>query len=240
MNIFLGVISIFITFILVVLIEKLFKKEGLFVWIGISTIIANILVCKSVNFLGFTTSLGNVMFASNFLATDILCEKYSAKESRKAIILGVVSQLIFVVTTQLALAYIPSSEDLSHEAMLGLFSINLRVSIASVSMYFVSNMFDIYLFEKIKKKYPNKLWLRNNVSTIISNCLENYIFSLLAFLGIFEIQTIIEIATVASVIEMIIALLDTPFLYLARCQIGENISVDSMNKNFKIYKKDRN
>lgn len=229
MNIFLGVISIFITFILVVFIEKLFKKEGLFVWIGISTIIANILVCKSVDFLGFTTSLGNVMFASSFLATDILCEKYSAKESRKAIILGVVSQLIFVVTTQLALAYIPSSEDLSHEAMLGLFSINLRVSIASVSMYFISNMLDIYLFEKIKKKYPNKLWLRNNASTIISNCLENYIFSLLAFLGIFEIQIIFEIATVASVIEMIIAILDTPFLYLAKSKIGENISFDSIN-----------
>ncbi len=225
MNILLGVISIFITFTLVVIIERLFKKEGLFVWIGISTIIANILVCKSVDFLGFTTSLGNVMFASTFLATDILCEKYSARESRKAIMLGVISQLIFVATTQLALAYIPSSEDLSHNAMTELFSINLRVSIASVSMYFISNMFDIYLFESIKKKYPNKLWLRNNASTIISNCLENYVFSILAFLGIFEIQTIFEIATVASIIEMFIALVDTPFLYLAKSKIGQSIKL---------------
>ena len=216
MNIILGIISIFLTFTLVVLIERLFKKEGLFVWIGISTIIANILVCKSIELFGFTTSLGNVMFASNFLATDIMCEMYGTKESRKAIILGVVAQIIFVATTQLALAYIPSNEDLSHEAMLGLFSLNLRVSIASVSMYFASNMFDIYLFERIKRRFPNKLWLRNNVSTIVSNCLENYIFTMLAFLGIFEIQTILEIASVASIIEMIIALLDTPFLYLAK------------------------
>lgn len=223
MNIILGVISAFITFSFVVLIEKIFKKEGLYVWIGISTIIANILVCKSIDILGFTTNLGNVMFASNFLATDIICEKYNSKESKKAIILGVMAQLIFVVTTQLALAYIPSTEDLSHEAMLGLFSINLRVSLASVSMYFISNMFDIYLFEKIKKKHPKELWLRNNVSTIISNCLENYIFALIAFLGIFEIQTIIEIATVASVIETIIAILDTPFLYIAKSKIGENL-----------------
>lgn len=223
MNIILGVISAFITFSFVVLIEKIFKKEGLYVWIGISTIIANILVCKSIDILGFTTNLGNIMFASNFLATDIICEKYNSKESKKAIILGVMAQLIFVVTTQLALAYIPSTEDLSHEAMLGLFSINLRVSLASVSMYFISNMFDIYLFEKIKKKHPKELWLRNNVSTIISNCLENYIFALIAFLGIFEIQTIIEIATVASVIETIIAILDTPFLYIAKSKIGENL-----------------
>lgn len=216
MNIILGIISIFLTFTLVVLIERLFKKEGLFVWIGISTIIANILVCKSIELFGFTTSLGNVMFASNFLATDIMCEMYGTKESRKAIIIGVVAQIIFVATTQFALAYIPSIEDLSHEAMLGLFSLNLRVSIASVSMYFASNMFDIYLFERIKRRFPNKLWLRNNVSTIVSNCLENYIFTMLAFLGIFEIQTILEIASVASIIEMIIALLDTPFLYLAK------------------------
>lgn len=216
MNFILGAISLLITFGLVVLIEKLFKKEGLFVWIGISTIIANILVCKSIDVLGFTTNLGNIMFASNFLATDIMCEKYSFKDSKKAIILGVISQVIFVIMTQMALAYIPSSEDLSNESMKSLFSINLRVSIASIAMYFLSNMADIYLFEKIRKKFPKQLWLRNNVATIVTNCLENYLFSIFAFIGIFGIGTIFEIATLASIIEMIIAIADTPFLYLSK------------------------
>ena len=216
MNIILGIISVFITFSLVVLIEKLFKKEGLYVWIGIATVIANILVCKSIDLFGLTTNLGNVMFASSFLATDIMCEKYGAKDSRKAIILGIVSQAIFLASTQLALAYIPSSEDMTHESMKTLFSINARVSISSIIMYFVSNMADIYLFEKIKQKFPNKLWLRNNVSTIISNCLENYLFSLMAFIGIFDISTIFMIASVASVLEIVIAILDTPFLYLSK------------------------
>ena len=216
MNIILGIISVFITFSLVVLIEKLFKKEGLYVWIGIATVIANILVCKSIDLFGLTTNLGNVMFASSFLATDIMCEKYGAKDSRKAIILGIVSQVIFLVSTQLALAYIPSSEDMTHESMKTLFSINARVSISSIIMYFVSNMADIYLFEKIKQKFPNKLWLRNNVSTIISNCIENYLFSLMAFIGIFDISTIFMIASVASVLEIVIAILDTPFLYLSK------------------------
>ena len=74
MNLFLGIVSLVLTFSLVVLVEKFFKKEGLYVWIGISTIIANIIVCKSVDIMGITTGLGNVMFASSFLATDILCE----------------------------------------------------------------------------------------------------------------------------------------------------------------------
>ena len=216
MNEILGIISIFITFGFVVLIEKLFKKEGLFAWISIATIMANIIICKSIDILGFTTSLGNVLFASSFLATDIISEKYGYKESRKAIFLGVISQVLFLITTQLALVYIPSDVDQVNESMQTLFAINLRVSIASIGMYLISNMADIYLFEMIKKKFPDKLWLRNNVSTIVSNCLENYIFTFVAFIGIYDIETIISIATVASILEIIIAITDTPFLYLAR------------------------
>ena len=216
MNILLGVVSLLLTFSLLIIVEKLFKKEGLFVWVSIATIIANILVCKSIELFGFTTNLGNILFASSFLATDIMSEKYGAKESRKAIILGVVSQVIFVIMTQMALLYVPASEDLAQESMKGLFSINLRVSIASIVMYFVSNMADIYIFEKIKEKVPGKLWLRNNVSTMICNSLENYFFSFLAFAGLMDIPTILSIATLASVLEIVIAACDTPFLYLSK------------------------
>ena len=90
MNIVLGIISIIATFSIVVCMEKMFKKEGLYVWISIATIMANILVCKSIDILGLTASLGNVMFASIFLATDILSEKYDVKDSRKAVILAIV------------------------------------------------------------------------------------------------------------------------------------------------------
>ena len=215
-NILLGFISVIITFSLTVLSEKIFKKEGLFVWISIATIIANILVCKSIGIFNITTNLGNILFASSFLATDIMSEKYGAKESRKAIILGVVSQVIFVIMTQIGLLYTPAPEDLAQESMKGLFSINLRVSIASIVMYFVSNMADIYIFEKIKEKVPGKLWLRNNVSTMICNSLENYFFSILAFAGLMDIQTILSIATLASILEIVIAACDTPFLYLSK------------------------
>jgi len=216
MNILLGIVSLLLTFSLLIIVEKLFKKEGLFVWVSIATIIANILVCKSIELFSFTTNLGNILFASSFLATDIMSEKYGAKESRKAIILGVVSQVIFVIMTQMALLYVPASEDLAQESMKGLFSINLRVSIASIVMYFVSNMADIYIFEKIKEKVPGKLWLRNNVSTMICNSLENYFFSFLAFAGLMDIPTILSIATLASVLEIVIAVCDTPFLYLSK------------------------
>ena len=214
-NILLGFISVIITFSLTVLIEKFFKKEGLFVWISIATILANILVCKSIEVFSYTTNLGNILFASSFLASDIMTEKYGGDSAKKAIILSVFSQITFIIMTQFALLYTSSSVDVANESMKNLFTINLRVSISSILMYFISNIINIYIYTWIKKKMPKKLWIRNNISTIGCNCLENFIFSTMAFIGIFSINTIFEIALVASILEIIIAILDTPFLYLS-------------------------
>ena len=216
MNILMGAINIIVVFSIVVLIEKIFKKEGLIAWVSIATITANLTVGKIIDVFGMTTTLGNILFASNFLATDILVEKYSIEDSKKAIYLGLFSQIVFLIITQLSLLYIPSSEDVMQDILKEMFSINLRISIASMLMFFISNMLDIHLFERLKKKYPKKLWIRNNVSTIVSNCLENYVFNTLAFIGIYSFGTILGFATTVTIVEIIIAVCDTPFLYLSK------------------------
>ena len=216
MNILYGFINIIVTFTLVVLIEKLFKKEGLYVWLSIATILANLTVCKMIDILGFTTSLGNVLFASTFLATDIMSEKYGKNEAKKGVYISIFSGITFIIITQLTLLFIPSADDVINESMKNLFSVSIRTTTASMFMFFISNMFDIYLYDKLKNKYPNMMWLRNNVSTILCNCLENYFFNTLAFIGIFPISVIISIATTTTVIEIVIALCDTPFLYLSK------------------------
>ena len=216
MNIALGFVNIIVTFSIVVLIEKLFKKEGLYVWLSIATILANITVCKMIDVFSFTTSLGNALFASTFLATDIMSEKYSKKDAKKGVYISIFSGISFIIITQLTLLFIPSSEDVVQEAMKTLFSISIRTTSASMLMFFISNMMDIHLYNKLKEKYPNKLWLRNNVSTILCNCIENYFFNTLAFIGIFPMSVIISIATTTTIIEIIIALWDTQFLYLSK------------------------
>lgn len=216
MNIILGIVSIIFCFTTIVLMDKLFKKEGLFVWISIATILANITVCKTINLLGFASSLGNVLFASNFLATDILVEKYGKKEGKKAVLLGFLSAVIFIVISQITLLYIPDVEDLAHDSMVTLFSLSFRTTIASLGMYLVANLVDIWIFDKLKEKFPNKLWLRNNVATIISNCGENFLFNFLAFVGLLPLNTILSIAIICTIIEIIIAICDTPFIYLAK------------------------
>ena len=216
MNILLGIIGIIICFGIEVLIEKIFKKEGLYVWTSGALITANILVAKNINILGLQATLGNILFASTFLATDILSEKYSTKESRKAVNISIVSVILFTAVTQFSLLFKPNELDLVNDSLKNLFSLNLRISISSILMCYLSNLLDIYLFEKIKKKIPNKLWVRNNISTIISNCLENYLFTIFAFIGIYDLKTILSIATTTTILEIIIAICDTPFLYLSK------------------------
>ena len=65
--------------------------------------------------MGFTSSLGNIIFASVFLATDIMTEKYGSEHSKKAILLGMISAIIFVVSTQISLLYIPATQDIAQE-----------------------------------------------------------------------------------------------------------------------------
>ena len=216
MNILLGIAGIILCFGIEVLIEKIFKKEGLYAWISIALITANILVAKNIDILGLQATLGNILFASTFLATDILSEKYSAKESRKAINLGICAVILFTIATQFSLLFKPNELDFVNDSLKNLFSLNLRISISSIVMCYLSNMLDIIVFEKIKKKIPNKMWVRNNIATIISNCLENYFFTILAFIGIYDLKTIFAIATTTTILEIMIAICDTPFLYLSK------------------------
>jgi uncharacterized PurR-regulated membrane protein YhhQ (DUF165 family) len=41
----------------------------------------------------------------------------------------------------------------------------------------------------------------------------------LAFCGIYDLKTVITIAVSTSIIEMIVAVMDTPFLYIAKSKV---------------------
>lgn len=216
MNNVLIFIEVIVVFSLLVLGHKTLGKEAVIAWVPIATILANVITAKNATVFGLSTAIGTVMFASTFLATDILSECYDKKYAKKAVILGLCADIILIISTQIALHYIPSEFDYAHDAMEVLFSLNLRISIASAIMYFLSNMTDIYIFNKLKDKMKGRnVWIRNNVATILCNCLENFGFIALAFWGIYDSKTILIIASSTSIVEMIVALLDTPFLYLA-------------------------
>lgn len=217
MNNVLIFIEVVFVFSSLLLCNKLFGKIGVVAWVPLATVLANIITAKNAVIFGLSTAIGTVMFASTFLATDILSELYSKEDAKKAVYLGLFADVLLIIATQISLKYIPSEFDYAHGAMETLFSLNLRISIASAVMYLIANLADIYLFNKLKAMTEGKfLWIRNNVSTILCNCIENFGFIGIAFWGIYDIQTILTIAISTSIVELVVALLDTPFLYLAK------------------------
>lgn len=217
MNTAILFVEVVLAFSVVVLADRLFKSHGLTAWVAVASVVANIMTAKTSVILGMDSTLGTVLFASTFLATDILCERYGAQDARRAVFIGLASIITFTVASQLALLYAPSEYDYADGAMRTLFSLNLRISVSSAVMYFVANIADVALFEGIRKKTgEGKLWLRNNVSTILCNCLENFLFILFAFYGIYSLKECMVIAASTSVIEAVVAICDTPFLYIAR------------------------
>lgn len=216
MNTIILFAEVILIFSMLMLSYRLFGKNGATAWVAMATILANVITAKNADIFGMSTAIGTVMFASTFLATDILTEYHGREEAKKAVLVGLFADVLLIVSTQIALLYKPSEFDYADGAMQTLFALNLRISLASMTMYFIANMADVYLFSKLKEKSGGRLlWLRNNVSTILCNCLENFGFIWLAFVGIYDTETILTIAISTSVIEAIVALCDTPFLYLA-------------------------
>lgn len=217
MNNLIMIIGIVVIFSLLLLTKRFFGKEGLIGWIAVATILAEIGVTKSVNILGLSATLGNIMFASNFLATDILTECYSEKEAKKSLRLGIWFLFIFLIATQGMILFKANELDFASESMKTIFGIVPRISIASITMLVVANFVDIKLYSYLKKKMNGKyMWLRNNLCTILCNGLENFFFTGLAFGGIYSFKDILIISLSTTIIETIIALCDTPFLYISK------------------------
>lgn len=202
---------------------KLFGKAGLYCLSVIATILANIEVLIMVNAFGMEQTLGNVLFAVTFLITDILSECEGKKAANKAVFLGMFASLFFLLLSQSWLLYTPSENDWVSPSIKTVFSGTPRMLLSSFVVYAVSQIFDVWLYHKwwsfTEKKCGDRrrfLWLRNNGSTIISQLLNTFLFTLFAFYGTYDNATLFSIFVSSYVIYIFTSLLDTPAVYLAR------------------------
>lgn len=218
MNETLFFIAIIVNFLGVTLAYKLFSKTGIYAWITLATVIANIEVVKCVDIFGLPLTLGNVTYGSIFLATDILNEKYGREKAQKGVFLGFFSLLVLTLFTQIDLLYIPSSNDFAQGAMQTIFALTPRICLGSMLAYLVSNTMDVFLYKKIRDILPSDkfLWVRNNAATMTSQLVDTILFTFIAFFGVFPLSIVLKLCFTTYVLKLIIAVCDTPFLYLAK------------------------
>ncbi len=207
-----------VNFIFVMGIYKFFGKTGLFAWIAFGTILANIQVTKTIEIFGLTATLGNVMYGTLFLVTDTLNEKYGIKDAKRAVFIGFFSMIALVVIMQMALAFMPHPEDFAQDSLSTIFSLMPRIALGSLTAYIISQMLDVHLFQRIKRvwKSDQTLYVRNIGSTLVSQLVDTLIFVPIAFLGIHSTEVLIGIFVTTYLIKILVALLDTPFVYMMK------------------------
>lgn len=200
-----------------------FGKTGLYAWTVIATITANIEVLILVNAFGMEQTLGNILFASNFLVTDIMSEIFGKKEANKAVNLGIATALAFILISQSWLLYTPAQSDWASPSIHTIFENTPRVMLASFLVYAICQRFDVWLYHKWWEFTTTKfgdsyrfLWLRNNGSTLLSQLLNTVLYTFGAFAGLYDTKTLIQICISSYVIYIVTSLADTPFIYWAR------------------------
>ncbi len=222
-NELLLILSLLVFFGGVLAFYRLFGKLGLYVWTVIATISANIEVLILVDAFGMEQTLGNVLFATTFLVTDILSENHSKKEANVAVNIGIATSIAFILISQSWMLYTPSVNDFATPAITTIFSNTPRLMLASLIVYAICQKFDVWAYHKwwafTSKKCGDSrrfLWVRNNGSTLVSQLLNAILYTFGAFLGLYDIPTLISIICSSYIIFIVTSLADTPVIYLAR------------------------
>ena len=220
-------ILILLSFLLIyggaVAFYRFFGKTELIAFNILATILANVEVLLLVRAFGVEMTLGNVLFASTFLITDVLSENHSRKDANKAVVISTLCSVMFVALSQMWLLYTPSENDWASGAFHTIFSSTPRIVCASLSVYFISQLTDVWLYHKwwdwCRKHFNDEkkgLWIRNNGSTMISQLINTFLYTILAFYGTYTTGTLISIFVSSYIIYFFTSLLDTPFVYWCR------------------------
>ncbi len=211
-NSFIYVLQTLGTLALVLVCFRL-GKAWLMSYMAMAAVMMNLVVVKQMTLFGLDATGGNVLYASLFLATDLLNEYWGAKEARRAVRIGFMGGLFFLVTVQIMLRYAPSGFDVAQPHMEAIFGFLPRIVLGSLFAYLTAQHLDVWLYQRIHSATGDRwLWLRNNGSTWISQAVDTAVFYSIAFWGVFPIG---EAILFTWILKILVAALDTPFLYLA-------------------------
>lgn len=196
--------------------KKLFGVTGLYIWMALSIVAANVTVIVTITLFGLTATLGGIMYGSSFAVTDSLFELEGKRGAQKAVWIGFFVQICFTAIISITLLFAPHESDFAYPHLKALFQLLPRITLASLTAYLASQLYDVWIFEKIRKIWPGRrtLWVRNNLSTLSSQLIDTSLFCIIAFYGVFPISVVRDILLTTYLFKVIVALLDTPFVYL--------------------------
>ncbi len=192
-----------------------------------------------------TLTTGLLTYPITFLVTDVVSEVFGKRRADFMVVLGFTMSMLMLLVVQVALA-VPGSPvwvnaDLGYSsvpemetAYRSVFTLPGMLVLGSMTAYLVAQLNDNFLYHRIKAWTKGKhLWLRNNGSTSVSQLLDTIIVNSI-FLGGglgLPFQDIFQITVAVYLCKLVMAFIDTPFIYLGvwavRRIIRDDVAVSS-------------
>lgn len=181
---------------------------------------ANIFSGRLTVVFGFINTMALPIYAAIFLATDSAAEHFGKKVAYQIVLIGIFAQICMVMLSQMIIRTSYYGDPLITESLTAIFGFLPRIVLGSLVAYTISQYFDVTVYHFLKEKYQGKhLWLRNCLSTTISQGLDSAIFLLIAFYGV--LPKLGELYISVWIFKIVIALIDTPFIYLSYWVLGK-------------------
>ncbi len=194
------------------------KKQFLFALYLTSMVLVNTLGSKITTLGTVRASVGVFFMPILFLVTDIIGEVYGRKTSSQFVNLSTIMLVFMFLMMGLCIVLPPNATWGLQESYAVIFGSSMRMTVASLFSFYIAQHVDVLTFSAIKRLTKSRhLWIRNNVSTIISQFLDTTIFMFIAFYHINERYTVPFIFSLILPywgFKVLFALLDTPLCYL--------------------------
>ncbi len=205
-------------------IVVLIVLSGLF---GAAIVFANIAAgVKLVEFLGLIVPAGTIAYSITFPVTDIVDEVYGKRRAVYIVWAGLAAEIVLLVLIGLDY-FMPAIEPAQQQLFEKVFSPQLRIVLGSIVAYLVSQHHDVWAFWKWREITKGRwLWLRNNASTMVSQLIDTSIFTTIAFYGTVPLSVLLNMMFSMWLFKVLIAALDTPFVYLGISLIRRYVGVN--------------
>ena len=186
---------------------------------------AKIFVLASISGITLLGPAGVLAYAASFTITDFVGEVFGKKAANRLVQFGFVALMWLIAVTIFAdILPIAPWQAKQAEFFHHMFGANISITLGGLVAYLISQHHDVWAYHYWKKVTRGKhMWLRNNASTIVSQLIDTTVFITLAFhvfpwlLGgwVAPLSVIASMILGQWIIKIIIALADTPVLYVA-------------------------
>lgn len=155
---------------------------------------------------------GLLPYAFTFLLLDTAREVYGRPYAIRMVVAGFFAFITMFIVNALALVT-PASPawELAkeHQAIMGF---GLRITLAGISTFIITQSLDLFLFSWVREKMKGRhLWLRYLISNVFGGGLDAFIFTFIAFYGIFPV---VPVMASAWIVRTVFAVAGTPVIYL--------------------------